>query len=142
MRSAIDTNVISALWSREPLAKEMAEVLQRARQAGGLVICAAVYAELHAYPKATRDFIETFLETTGITVDYSVSNSVWQKVAEVYGDYAERRRGSGGGQPKRLLVDFLVGAHALLEADQLLTLDPARYQTSFPKLKLVPEPRQ
>jgi predicted nucleic acid-binding protein len=68
-----------------------------------------------------------------------MSQRVWQKVAEIYGDYAERRRNSDGGQPKRLLVDFLVGAHALLEADQLLTLDPARYGTSFPKLKLVPE---
>jgi predicted nucleic acid-binding protein len=139
MRSAIDTNVISALWSKEPLANEMADLLQKARQAGGLVISAAVYAELYAYPKATRNFIETFLETTSIVVDYGMSQRVWQKVAEIYGDYAERRRTSGGSQPKRLLVDFLVGAHALLEADQLLTLDPARYGTSFPKLKLVPE---
>jgi predicted nucleic acid-binding protein len=116
----------------------MAKLLQQARQEGGLVISAAVYAELHAYPKATRDFIETFLEATDIAVDYSVTKSVWQKVADVYGDYAKRRRGSGGGQPKRLLVDFLVGAHALVEADQLLTLDPARYQTDFPKLRLIP----
>jgi predicted nucleic acid-binding protein len=138
MRSAVDTNVISALWSREPLAKDMAELLQQAREAGGLVICAAVYAELHAYPKATRSFIETFLKDTDIAVDTEMRFKVWQKVAESYAAYAGHRRKSGGKQAKRLLVDFVVGAHALLEADQLLTLDSERYKTYFPELVIIP----
>jgi predicted nucleic acid-binding protein len=36
------------------------------------------------------------------------------------------------------LVDFIVGAHAILKADRLLTLDAARYQVAFPKLVTVP----
>jgi predicted nucleic acid-binding protein len=50
---------------------------------------------------------------------------------------AQRRPASGGGSPKRLLIDFVVAAHALLRADQLMTLDPSRYKLDFPKLHLV-----
>jgi predicted nucleic acid-binding protein len=35
-----------------------------------------------------------------------------------------------------LLPDFLIAAHALLRADRLMTLDPARYQQDFPELRL------
>jgi len=31
-------------------------------------------------------------------------------------------------------VDIIVGAHAELKADSLLTLDAARYRVAFPKL--------
>ncbi len=43
------------------------------------------------------------------------------------------------GQPKRLLVDFVVGAHVLVMADQLLTLDANHYLTVYPELRLMPE---
>lgn len=51
--------------------------------------------------------------------------------------YAQCRPASGGGSPKRLLIDFVVAAHALLRADRLTTLDPSRYKLDFPKLHLV-----
>jgi predicted nucleic acid-binding protein len=44
---------------------------------------------------------------------------------------------SRAGGKKRLLVDFLIGAHAFLCADRLLTLDPHRYVQNFPKLRLI-----
>jgi hypothetical protein len=36
-------------------------------------------------------------------------------------------------------VDFVVGAHALLMADQFLTLDANRYRTAYPELRLMPQ---
>jgi predicted nucleic acid-binding protein len=50
--------------------------------------------------------------------------------------YAVHRRKSGPGKPKRLLADFLIGAHASLQADRLMSLDPTRYKQYFPELKL------
>ena len=44
VRTAVDTNVISALWSREPLAGHMSTLLGQAHGAGALVIAAPVYA--------------------------------------------------------------------------------------------------
>ena len=61
MRTAVDTNVIAALWSQEPSGSRMAQWLGRAQAEGGLVIAAAVYVELLAHPGATRQFVDEFL---------------------------------------------------------------------------------
>ena len=57
---------------------------------------------------------------------------------DTYAAYAQRRRRSKDASPKRLLVDFIVGAHATLKADRLLTLDADRYKLAFPKLLTLP----
>ncbi|MEM6431083.1 MAG: PIN domain-containing protein [Deinococcota bacterium] len=137
MRTAIDTNAISAFLSREPAAQDIRRMLVKAKQAGGLVISGAVYAELLAYPNADRAFMDNFLMSTGIQTDFDIRADVWIKAGEAFSSYAERRREHKAGHPKRILADFLIGAHALLEADRLLTLDKHLYQTSFPKLKLI-----
>jgi hypothetical protein len=138
VRTAIDTNVISALWSSEPLAAEMTKRLGQAQMDGGLVISAPVYVELLAHPKATASFVEEFLAKTKVTVDFDLDETVWREAGKSFALYAERRRESGGGHPKRLLVDFLIGAHASLRADRLLTLDRNRYAQSFSNLSFWP----
>lgn len=135
MRTAIDTNILSALWSGEPLALIVSEALDQAATEGGLVICAAVYAELLASPKAKLDFVDEFLTSTAISVDFDLGEPVWREASTRFAKYAMRRRASRGGRPKRLLADFIVGAHALLRADRLLTLDAARYSSDFPELE-------
>jgi hypothetical protein len=137
MRTAVDTNVVSAVWSREPLATRAAARLGAAHQDGGLVISAAVYAELLAHPNATPAFVDGFLTATNIVIDFSLDESVWRDIGRRFAAYAERRRRSSGGTPKRPLVDFLIGAHALLRADRLLTLDGGRYSQDFPNLVLL-----
>jgi predicted nucleic acid-binding protein len=97
-----------------------------------------VYAEISAYPNASIGFVDQFLADTHIAVDFDLGEPVWREAARGFADYAARRRTSGGGQPKRLLADFAIGAHALLHADRLLTLDPARYSQDFPTLRLFP----
>src|SRR2546430_2286458 len=46
MRTAVDTNVLSALWSKEALGLDIARNLGNAKTEGGLVVGAPVYAEL------------------------------------------------------------------------------------------------
>ncbi len=137
MRTAVDSNVISALWSGEPGSSEVSVSLNTARQRGSLSICAPVYAEILAYPKATERFVQRFLEQTEIVVDFEFDEVIWREAGRRFARYVNRRRGSGGGAAKRLLVDFLVGSHALLKAEALLTLDRDRYQKDFPELQII-----
>jgi predicted nucleic acid-binding protein len=136
LRVAIDSNVISAVWSAEPIASLAVSQLGAARQRGKLLISAPIYAELLAYPKASEPFVEKFLRETGIVVDFEISEGIWREAGRRFSRYAGRRRRSSGTHPKRLLVDFLVGSHALLEADRLFTLDQDRYAKDFPELEL------
>ena len=136
MRTALDTNILSALWSGEPLASKIAEQLAEAHSRGGLVVSAPVYAELLAHPSATQKFVDSFLADTGIAVDFHLSEEVWRRAGAAFALYAQRRRKSAADGPKRLLVDFVVAAHALVNADRLMSLDVERY-ASFPRLMVV-----
>lgn len=137
MRTALDTNVISSIWSGEPSSAQVRLALVEALSLGGLVLCPVVYGELRAYPGATQKFVDGFLDATKIAVDWELNASVWQLAAERFARYAERRRVAKAGNPKRLMADFLVGAHALRHADRLMTLDRGSYEREFGELVLV-----
>jgi predicted nucleic acid-binding protein len=136
VRTAIDTNVISAIWSGEPSALKLVAQLQAARAEGALLISPAVFAELFAYPGATTAFIESFLAATGVTVDYRLEERVWVETGQRFAAYAKRRGEFTGAGPKRLVADFVIGSHALVQADRLLTLDAKVYDQDFPELEL------
>lgn len=136
MTTTIDTNVISAIWSAEASSSQLISQLAAARSNGAVLISPVVFAELHAYPGASEAFVRSFVKRTEITVDFKLVESVWEEAGRRFGHYAERRRQSGGGSPRRLLPDFVIGAHALLQADTLLTLDADFYKQYFPELKL------
>ena len=136
MRTAIDTNVLSALLSGVPEAPSIASLLTLASSEGALVISGVVYAELCAHPSCSN--LDSILADLSVDVRFTTTEPVWRLAAAAFSSYAKRRRESTGGHPKRFLADFLVGAHAELEADRLLTLDAARYRTAFPKVRLIP----
>jgi hypothetical protein len=136
MRTALDSNILSAIWSAEPSTPRIQAELRNARLLGSIVICAPVYVELVAHPLVAPGFVDKFLADTEIATEFILDESVWRKAAEGFAAYAQRRRRSGGASPKRILPDFVIAAHALLRADRLLTLDPSRYQTDFPELRL------
>lgn len=137
MRTALDTNVISALWSTEPTASNILSRLAQAHAVGGLVICAPVYIELLAYPSASHDFVNEFISSTNIVIDFDLDEAIWRQAGQGFAAYAERRRRSAGGNPKRLISDFVIGAHAQLRADRLMTLDSSRYERDFPRLRMI-----
>ncbi len=137
MRTALDTNILSLLWSGEPSATTIAAKLSKAHSQGALVVSAPVFVELAAMPTVNVQRVEELLAEMHIAVDFDLGEDAWRLAATSFAAYAMRRRRSGGGSPKRLLADFGIAAHALLHADQLMTLDAKRYSQDFPKLRIV-----
>jgi predicted nucleic acid-binding protein len=137
VRTALDTNVLPAVWLREARAEELAERIWQAKAEGTIVVSGIVYSELLANPRTTEDFVNGFLEDAGVMVDSHLPHAGWVEAGRRFGQYGRRRKASGGGEPKRMLADFIVGAHALLQADRLMTLDAERYRVDFPELKIL-----
>lgn len=138
--SAIDTNVLVTFFKADKLedVKIAQSALETASEMGKLIISPIVYAELLAAPRIDQDFIETFLKDTSIHVEWRVSRPVWEHAAKVFKDYAERRRKTKGDTgPRRILADFVIGAHACAFASAFLTFDSKIYRKSFPKLDVV-----
>jgi len=137
MRTAIDANVFSAIWSAEASAERVVAQLGVLQGEGALLISPFVFAELLAYPGATEAFVRRFLDATGVRIDIRLEETMWTEAGNRFARYAARRRKTTGQSPRRLLADFLIGAHALVQAERLLTLDPKVYQQDFPELQLL-----
>jgi len=135
MTTAVDTNVIIALWDRNPSISSAAQnALETAFQRGGLVIAAPVLAELLAAPGRTEAFVDRFLEDTSIAVEWDLDEVVWRAAGRAFQRYAERRRKQRDSGTRRILADFVIGAHAETRGYRLLTLDERQYRPAFPKL--------
>ncbi len=155
MITALDTNVLLDLLipdSRHADASQRA--LDRALAEGALVVGEVVYAEL-ASQFLSADEIDRFLDETHIRLDPSPPEALWQAAQAWHRYLAKRRTGfrcpncgkmetlacTGCGETitgrQHILSDFLVGGHALVQADRLLTRDRGFYGGYFPKLLVV-----
>jgi predicted nucleic acid-binding protein len=138
MKTALDTNILSAVWSGERSAHHVAAALEAAKQKGLLVLSGPAYAECLAHPFFTEEQIRFFMKEAGILTDLPLLDAVWMEAGRRYRQYAIRRRQSHHDSPRRILPDFLIGAHALLQADRLMTLDDTFFRRHFPELTLCP----
>jgi predicted nucleic acid-binding protein len=138
MTTAIDTNVIVALWDADStLSSDAQSALDEALTRGALVIAAPVFAELIAAPGRNEALLDSFFRHTGIRVDWTLDEGVWRVAGRAFQSYAGRRRSQHEPGPRRILADFLIGAHAVRLGYRLLTSDSKIYRAAFPRLTIV-----
>jgi predicted nucleic acid-binding protein len=134
---ALDTNVIVALWDAADALHPVArKALDEVSGREALAMCGVVYAELIGAPGRTEAFVDRFCEEAGIAVEWELRERIWRKAGVAFQEYARRRKKQSGAAPRRLLADFLIGAHALENGYKLLTLDGGMYRRAFPGLRL------
>jgi len=93
MTTAIDTNVIVALWDRDKALSLAAQSgLDSALGRGSLVMAAPVFAELMAAPGRRESFLDSFCKDTGIIIDWNLEELVWRTAGRAFQAYAGRRR--------------------------------------------------
>lgn len=138
MSTAIDTNILIALWDEKDALNVPAQnALDSVYQSGKLVVSGIVFAELLGGPGRTESMLEEFLDDTGIAIEWTFDESIWRSSARAYQAYAKRRKKQRQKDPKRILTDFLIGAHAMERGHSLLTLDHRIFKAAFPRLKII-----
>ncbi|WP_165795403.1 type II toxin-antitoxin system VapC family toxin [Deinococcus koreensis] len=127
--TCLDTNVILSLRFQEPTAPQVATLLDRLDR---VMVCGPVVVEL-----SPRDpGAEGWLSQQGIEIDWTLDQAVWRRVALLHREHALRQRRSGGGAPRRVLTDYLIGAHAEVNGYALCTLNARDYR-SFTELTVL-----
>ena len=135
MTTAIDTNILVALWNEDDSLNTLARsALDAALGRGSLVIAAPVFAELLAAPSRDEAFLDSFCRETGISVDWNLDAVIWRTAGRAFQLYVARRRKQRGSGQRRILADFLIGAHAVQNGFRLLTMDHRLYRAAFPRL--------
>lgn len=128
MITAIDTNVLFDLFRTDsPHHFQARRLLKTAYDAGDLIICDLVYAEL-VPAFANRFELDDALRQLGVSPS-SINIEIGYEAGRRWRQY---RR--SGGPRTRILADFLIGAHALAAADYFLTRDRGFFHTYFPEL--------
>lgn len=156
MPTAIDTNVLVEILGAGPQSSAAIAALAECGQQNRLVVSAVVYSELLVgAPDLTG--LDQVLGGMGIDVDWQVGQAVWAEAARAWREHLHRRkrqgpypcpgcghnndlRCAGCGKPlvgpRRMLNDFLIGAHAVVAANGLITWDRGIYGTYFPALRI------
>lgn len=127
----VDSSVIIDVLTRDPRWFDWSsKALAQAADAGPLIINPIIYAEVSMGFDRIEDLDLALTPTWFRREPLS-----WEAAFLAGKSFLSYRR--QGGTRRSPLPDFYIGAHASLAGLTLVTRDARRYQTYFPKLKLL-----
>lgn len=130
MITAIDSNVLIDVFGMDPHFHERSKAALRKCLEDGAVVCSeVVYAELASQFGTSSGLDEAFDA-------WNIAYAPVEKEAARMAGLKWREYRKNKGKRDRLVADFLIGAHATLQGDRLLTRDRGFYRAYFNKLKI------
>ena len=134
MRTAIDSSVVLDVLIADPAHAPRSEAaLRRCAAEGALIISECVVAEITPACPGGESQVHELLRDWGVEFVPSTEESA-SLAGTMFAAYLNRRRPSG---PRRVVPDFLIGAHAAVLADRLLARDRGYFRDYFKRLALV-----
>jgi len=127
----VDTNVLLDLVTNDPHWADWSLArLDEAGLSGPVFANDVVYAEL-SIGFTTIEATDAMFQRSGISIA-PLPRAALFLAGKVFAQYRAR-----GGVRTGVLPDFFIGAHAAVTGMRVLTRDPRRYATYFPKIVLV-----
>ena len=131
MITAVDSSVLLDVLTADPeFGHRLRAAVRAAIAEGSLLACEVVVAEVTAFFPVAED-ASTALRSMGVDFDPLTERAAFG-AGRAWRAYRER-----GGRRNRLIADFLVGSHARLQAERLLTRDRGFYRTYFADVAIV-----
>ena len=130
MKTAVDSSVLFDIVKGAPGAAAAQSALEAALAHGGLCVCAVVVAELGRYFTDEQD-LRDFLDACQIDHDPLTIETALE-AARIMRAYARNK-----GPRERVAPDFLIGAHAMVQSNALLTSDAGFYRNYFTSLNVI-----
>ncbi len=130
MITAVDTSVLLKILKHEADADLALMALENAANQGSVLVCAIVIAELGRFCMSNEQ-LNAFLNDAQLTPS-SVDQDAALAAANIMRSYAKNK-----GEQVRIAADFLIGAHAMTQADQLLTSDAGFMRQYFKTLQVI-----
>jgi predicted nucleic acid-binding protein len=127
---AVDSSVLVDLISGSAYAEGSTDALREALHLGPVVMCDVVLAEVCTAIKGGTSVLQ-YLEEAGLRFLPTEAK------AALRAGEMQRRYRQHGGRRERTIPDFLIGAHALLQCDALITRDAGFFRDYFKGLKVI-----
>lgn len=133
---AVDTSILVDYIGDGPSAQESEQLLRGALSTGPVVACEVVISEVVA-GLGHSDIVLQTLEAIGITFSPLELRSAL-RAGEMQRRHRERWRAQPQPrEPRRTVPDFLIGAHALLQCQGLITRDAGFFRDYFKGLRVI-----
>lgn len=127
----VDSNVLLDVMTEDRRwAEWSSSALARAAETAPLIVNAVIYAEISVRFSRIED-LEAALPTAMFERE-AIPFEAGFLAGKAFLSY--RRKGGGKSAP---LPDFFIGAHAAITGHRLLTRDPRRYRTYFPRIDII-----
>jgi hypothetical protein len=128
---AVDSSVLLDVLTEDArFAAASAAAVARALAVGEVVVCDAVVAEV----QSMLDTRETVMDALS---EFGIRYLACSEQAAVRAGHMQRRFRDRGGRRERVVADFLVGAHAMMQCNALITRDAGFYRDYFKGLKVI-----